>query len=303
MSGAAMPNRRIRLSPTLSSSPSITVAMPSMVWPAAGEIGSSVTSPMGTAGGAGASPLSCARAEPLAMQSAAAMAKGRFMASSIVGSGLGSEAARGRQIGVRGPFPRSARVNRAGCLPASTAPGRIFGGAGDDLCRNARAGRLLVPVQRLEVVAHELLVVAGRADADAILLRRPEARGIRRQHLVHHIERAVGVGAELELGVGDDDAALGGIGRGPFVDREGGVAHPLGERAADGRDHLVEADILVVIADRRLGRGREDRLGQLLRLAQAGGQLDAAQSAGRLVVLPARSRSGSRARLPRPAAA
>ena len=38
--------------------------------------------------------------------------------------------------------------------------------------------RLLVPVQRLEVVAHELLVEGGRADALAIGVRRPEARGI-----------------------------------------------------------------------------------------------------------------------------
>ena len=59
-----------------------------------------------------------------------------------------------------------------------------------------------------QVVAHELLVVARRAGADPVRIGRPVARGIRGQHLVHHVQAAVVVGAELELGVGQDDAAL-----------------------------------------------------------------------------------------------
>ena len=70
-----------------------------------------------------------------------------------------------------------------------------------------RRGRLLVPGLRLEPVAHELLVEARRADAGAVLGRRPEARGVGRERFVDQIELAGGVGAELELGVGDDDAA------------------------------------------------------------------------------------------------
>ena len=83
-------------------------------------------------------------------------------------------------------------------------------GAGffDDLGRQARAGRGLVPVQCFQVVAHELLVVAGRAGANLVLLRRPVAAGIRGEHLVHHVQPAAFIGAEFELGVGEDDPAL-----------------------------------------------------------------------------------------------
>ncbi len=42
----------------------------------------------------------------------------------------------------------------------------------------------------------------------------------------------------------------------------------------------------VVVADRRLGRGSKDRLGQFLGLTQAVGQFDAADLAGALVILP-----------------
>ena len=78
-------------------------------------------------------------------------------------------------------------------------------------------------------------------------------------------------------------------------------ARPGRRRAA--ADHVVEVDVLVVRARRRLGRGREDRLGQALGLAQAGRQADAARRAPRAPGSPSsRSRSGSRARSPRPAA-
>ena len=61
------------------------------------------------------------------------------------------------------------------------------------------------------------------------------------------------------------------------------------ERAADDLRGLVLADVDVV-AGLRLRRRREDRFGQAIRLAQAGGQLDAADAAGLLVFLPARAR-------------
>ena len=71
------------------------------------------------------------------------------------------------------------------------------------------------------------------------------------------------------------------------VERERRVAHLLGQRAvADERDGALEVDRLVV-ALLGLRRGREERLGQLLGLLQAGGQRDARDRAGGLVVLPA----------------
>src|SRR5690606_4957002 len=68
------------------------------------------------------------------------------------------------------------------------------GNGRDHVRRQRRRRRPLVPTRnRLEVVPHELLVVARRRDADTVVARRPEARRIRRQHLVHEDERAVGV--------------------------------------------------------------------------------------------------------------
>src|SRR5690606_24335534 len=143
------------------------------------------------------------------------------------------------------------------------------------------------PVQGFQVVAHDLLVVARRAGADLVLVRRPVARGVGGEHLVHHVQAAVGVGAELELGVGQQDPALGRVGGGVLVQAQGGVADLFGQVGAGQLDRGVEVDVLVVGADRGLGRGGEDRFGQPLGLAQAVGQGDAADPAGALIVLPA----------------
>ena len=60
-------------------------------------------------------------------------------------------------------------------------------------------------------------------------------------------------------------SVLGGV----LVERHRDVAHPLGQRAiADQLHRALEVDRLVV-ADLGLGRGREQRLGQLVGLAQA----------------------------------
>ena len=73
------------------------------------------------------------------------------------------------------------------------------------------------------------------------------------------------------------------------VDFQGPGAHLLGQFGADAVDDDIEADIFIVVACRRLGAGREDGFRQLLGLAQAGGQSDAADGAGGLVILPARA--------------
>jgi hypothetical protein len=69
---------------------------------------------------------------------------------------------------------------------------------------------LFVPVQRFEIVAHELFVEGRRAAADTVRVDRPEARRIRRQSFVDERERTGRMDSELEFGVGDDDAALRG---------------------------------------------------------------------------------------------
>ena len=74
---------------------------------------------------------------------------------------------------------------------------------------------------------------------------------------------------------------------GELVDAQGGIAHALGQVRANRLHHRIEIDVLVMVAHGGLGRGGEDRLGQLLGLAQAVGQFNAADLAGALVILPA----------------
>jgi hypothetical protein len=71
--------------------------------------------------------------------------------------------------------------------------------------------------------------------------QRPEARRVGRQHLVHQRQRAVFVQPELELGVGDDDAAGQRIGGGRGVQAHGHVAHLRGRSAADQRHRAARS--------------------------------------------------------------
>ena len=115
----------------------------------------------------------------------------------------------------------------------------------------------------------------------------PEARGIRGQGLVDQGQRAVRVQTELELGVGDNHAAPGGVGAGARVQLQARLAHPSGELFPEQILDLGEHDVLVVGAGGSLGRGREQRLGQAFGQAQAGRQPQAAHAPGLLVVAPA----------------
>ena len=80
------------------------------------------------------------------------------------------------------------------------------------VCATTSVGQLgagvgLVPAGLLAVVADELLVEAVLRAARLVRVRGPEARRVGRQRLVAEHELAVGVEAELELRVGDDDPA------------------------------------------------------------------------------------------------
>src|SRR5829696_2342062 len=72
--------------------------------------------------------------------------------------------------------------------------------------------RLAVPAPRaplgVEPVAQRLLVEARLRAAGLVDIRRPEARAVGGEHLVGQHRAAGRVAAELELGVGDDDAAI-----------------------------------------------------------------------------------------------
>ena len=101
----------------------------------------------------------------------------------------------------------------------------------DDPGRQWRCRRGLVPVEGFQVVAHELLVEARRAGAGCVPIGGPETRRVRCQHLVDEHQLAVGVEGELELGVGDDDAARRREVRGFEVHANARVPHPFGQLA------------------------------------------------------------------------
>ena len=151
------------------------------------------------------------------------------------------------------------------------------------------AGGILVPVQRFEIVAHELLVETRRADAGFVGGHRPEARRIRRQHFVDQDQIAGLVGAELELGVRDDDVARAGMRGGEDVERQRDPADALGVLASDRLDDGGEVDVLIVLAGGRLRCRREQRLRQCVRHLQARRQGDAAHGTPRHVILVART--------------
>lgn len=146
----------------------------------------------------------------------------------------------------------------------------------------------------LEPVAHELLIEGRLAVARLVAFQRPEAGGIRGEHFVaqHHV--AVLIQTKLKLGVGNDDAAGERIfstlliqGNGVVAQLGGVLLAVAGELLFQHLDALFVGDVLVVVADLGLGGGSVDRLGQLVGLLQALGQLDAAHLAGLLVAGPA----------------
>ena len=85
------------------------------------------------------------------------------------------------------------------------------------------------------------------------------------------------------------------------VDRQGQVRRSSSAAvAADGGGDVVEVDVLVVLAERRLGRRGEDRLGQPRAVDQPGGQRRRRRPRRCARSRPAPSRPGSRARRTRP---
>ena len=146
-------------------------------------------------------------------------------------------------------------------------------------------------------VADGLLVIRRLRLACLITFERPEAGAVRRQDLVAKDDLAILIEAELELRVGDDDAARKSIRSALLVDGNRIVAQFLGILHAMAREllledssALLEGDILVVVAELCLRARREDRLRQLLGFLEASRQLDAADRAVLLIACPAAAR-------------
>ena len=148
----------------------------------------------------------------------------------------------------------------------------------------------------LEVLADELFVEADLGAAGFPLVGGPVAAGVRRECFVdeHEVARVVvvlGVGweAELEFGVGEDAAALGGVVVGGVVDVEADLSGVLHDGAADDPCGVVEGDVLVVLAVFGFGGWCEDGFGEAVAPSEVCGEGDAADGAGLLVFAPARA--------------
>mmetsp|Transcript_22396 Transcript_22396/g.60074 ORF Transcript_22396/g.60074 Transcript_22396/m.60074 type:complete len:309 (+) Transcript_22396:453-1379(+) len=153
--------------------------------------------------------------------------------------------------------------------------------------------RRLVEVDRLEVVAHVLLVERVLLAPHLVPLLRPVPRAVGCEHLIAEHERrcvAAGDRAKLHLGVGDEDAARLGEGGGELIDLLCDRRHRRARRLAQDLVAPLDGDVLVVVAQLRLGRRREQRRRQLRAVLQARGQRVAADAARLLVVDPPRPR-------------
>src|SRR5947209_6639667 len=87
-----------------------------------------------------------------------------------------------------------------------------FAGGIHDAGRQRRGWRVAVPppgaALRVEVVAERLLVEARLRLTWLVHVLRPESRTVGCHHLVDQDDAAILVPAELEFGIGDDDATL-----------------------------------------------------------------------------------------------
>src|SRR5213082_1646273 len=161
------------------------------------------------------------------------------------------------------------------------------------LRRQRRRRRVAVPfallLQTREVVPQRLFVEAGLAPAGLITVRGPEARRVGGEDLVDHEQPAVRRRAELELRVGDDDAAPGGVLPARLVQGEAGPLQLVGVRAAQRPRHVRHGHVLVV-PHLGLGGGREDRGIEPRALDQSPRERLARERAGLLVFRPGGAR-------------
>ena len=130
--------------------------------------------------------------------------------------------------------------------------------------------------------------------ADLIALHRPEAGGIRSQHLICKYNISILVQSEFQLGIRDNDAPGERVIRASVIQGKGLVPQGLCVLRAVARELFLKnlhraliGDILVVIADLSLGGRSVDRFGKFLRFLKSFRKPDPAYSSGLLVGSPA----------------
>ncbi len=97
----------------------------------------------------------------------------------------------------------------------------------DHFLRQTRGRGTFVPIEGLQIIAHELLIEARRTLPDRILVLRPEARGIRRQTFVDQKQIFID-SAELKFRVCDDNSALVRVCAAARINVQAELFHALG---------------------------------------------------------------------------
>src|SRR5690606_20793726 len=115
----------------------------------------------------------------------------------------------------------------------------------DHVVGERRHGWLLVPANPLEVIADELLIETRLTAPRRVRVPGPEARRVRRQHLVNQ-QQLGAEQAELELRVSNDDATRVGVLDTARIELQGEVPQTGNEIATDNFASLRLADVLVV---------------------------------------------------------
>jgi len=164
----------------------------------------------------------------------------------------------------------------------------------DNVGRKLRARRGFWPANSLEVITHKLFVERRLGAAGIVLSGGPEAGGVWSERFINpdqgvdcfrRVEGAVEK-AELELGVGEENAAGRGVRRGAAVEFDADGADAFGERIADEGGGPVKGNIFVVPAS-GLGGRSEDGRGQAIGFAQARRESNAADFSSGFIVFPA----------------
>jgi len=129
-----------------------------------------------------------------------------------------------------------------------------------------------------------LLIERGLGPTRFVLRSRPKPRGVWRKSFIDPNQVAI-LDAELEFGVGKEDAARLGVGRGATIDVESDGSNFFGERLADDFRGAIEGNVFIMAAG-RLGGGSENRFREFIGFPEARGQQDAANFATGLVLPP-----------------
>src|SRR5438874_1110806 len=131
----------------------------------------------------------------------------------------------------------------------------------DNILRQTRRRRSFVPIKRLEIIADELFIEAGRALPDGVLIFWPKPRRVRRKTFVDQKQFTIDR-AKLEFRVCDDDSLLCRVLTASRIDFKTQSFDAIRNFITEDLSASFHVDVLVMTF-LRLCRRREDWLWQL----------------------------------------